>query len=152
MLITSYGVNSEGSEGGEKRCDGLFETVKKQQQQKKTNAHFIRGKHPRRGESMSSNKSSPRLHDYRWGKKKKQNPENKVHLFLFVCGRRNKPSTLRCASLCALSFFSPPRLGLQPVRPHRMWCCCPAAQLLSPPFSGDLQHTARTHSSLDEDH
>lgn len=87
MLITSYGINIEGSGGGEKRRDGLFETVKKHE-------HFIRGKPPRRGESMSSNKSSPRLHHIL----KKINNKKKSH--------RMKKKILNTLKIRFIFFFS----------------------------------------------
>lgn len=59
-----------------------------------------------------------------------ENPENKVHLFLFGVREKKerRPQSLRLSTLrprsalCAPSFFSPPRLAWLPVRPHRMWC------------------------------
>lgn len=144
MLITSYGVNIVGSEGGEKRSDGLFKKTTK----KNTHTSSVENL----PDAASACRPIKVLHDCT------TTPDNKVHLFLFACWRRNKPSTLQLSSAprSALWVFSP-RLDsiLDSVYSQSGLTGCDTAHRGSSSahlFSGGVQHIARTHSSKEEDH
>lgn len=147
MLITNYGINIGGSENKKRWPIGIVK-----------HAHFIGGKPPRRGENMSSNKSSPRLHhrqkSYRGGKNilktrlwgfffpsTRRRNSVKIHQ---LCGTVEMSCSSRARLRCAFSFSSPPRLTFQPVQPHRMWCC-PSEQ-----HSRLLSHLSCKHSKYQE--
>lgn len=147
MLITSYGINIGGSENKKRWPIGI-----------RKHAHFIGGKPPRRGENMSSNKSSPRLHHWQKSCRVKKKTSLKQGFSGFFPSTRRKNSVkirqlcgtveMSCSSRarlrCAFSFSSPPRLTFQPVQPHRMWCC-PSEQ-----HSRVLTHLSCKHPKYQE--
>lgn len=111
MLITSYGINIGGSENKKRWPIGIIK-----------HAHFIGGKPPRRGENMSSNKSSPRLHHRQKSYRGKKNilktrlfgvfsppsTEEIQSKFINFAGRWRWVAALERASVALLA--SPPRL------------------------------------------